>query len=233
MLRERIKRFALKHNNLLTVYRATFGKIKTALFFGIQSKELQKNGFSMIESINTALTNANANFFIDCGTLLGIIRNRKLIEYDRDMDFGIWFDDQFGPKDLDKIMHRLGFKKVSEGRFHDKVEELTYSKGVIHVDFFVHTEVNDQSWLYVFYRDVERQYPSDRHCSVIIQKRVHITGLKKLTVNNLALNIPENVEEYLASAYTEKWRIPDPQWQYTMEPGCTYVKDEYGIKEVY
>lgn len=233
MLRERLKKFALKHERLLNVYRSTFGKIKTNLYFGFQSKQLQKNGFSMIEVINDALTKANARFFIDCGTLLGIVRNNKLIEYDRDMDFGIWFDESFGPKDLDRVMQELGFKKVSEGQFHGKIEEMTYGKGVINVDFFNHTEVGDESWLYVFYRDIERTYPSNKHCSVIIQKRLHISGLKKLTLNGISLNIPENVEPYLASAYTENWRIPDPGWQYTMEPGCNYVRDEYGIKELF
>ena len=233
MLREKLKRFALKHDKLLNMYRHTFGKIKTALYFGFQSKQLQRNGFSMIEVINDALTKANARFFVDCGTLLGIIRDKKLIEYDRDMDFGIWFDDDFGPEDLDRVMNDIGFKKVSEGKFRGKTEEMTYSKGVVHVDFFNHTEVGDESWLYVFYRDIEKTYPSSKHCSVIIQKRVHIPGLKKMTINRITMNIPENVEPYLASAYTENWRIPDPAWRYTMEPGCNYVKDEFGIKEMY
>lgn len=233
MIRERLKKFALKHDNLISLYRATFGKIKTVLYFGFQSKELQKNGFSMIEVINDALTKENARFFIDCGTLLGIIRDKKLIEYDRDMDFGIWFDENFGPADLDRVMLGLGFKKVSEGRFRNKIEEMTYAKGVVHVDFFNHTEIGDESLLYVFYRDIEKTYPSDRECSVIVQHRKHITGLKTIKVGQMNLKIPENIEPYLASAYTENWRTPDPGWLYTMEPGCTYIKDEFGIKEMY
>ena len=233
MIRERLKKFAIKHNNLLSLYRATFGKIKTVLFFGFQSKELQKNGFSMIEIINNELTKEKANFFIDCGTLLGIIRDKKLIEYDRDMDFGIWFDEKFGPDDLDRVMLGLGFKKFSEGIFRGKKEEMTYSKGVIHVDFFNHTEIDGESHLYVFYRDIEKTYPSDKHCSVIMQRRIHISGLKTLNINHMSLKIPENVEPYLASAYTENWRTPDPGWLYTMEPGCTFIEDEYGLKEMY
>lgn len=233
MLRERIKKFALKHENLLSLYRASFGKIKTVLFFRFQSKELQQKGFPMIKVINDSLTEANANFFIDCGTLLGIIRDKKLISYDRDMDFGIWFDDRFGPDDLDRVMMGLGFKKFSEGIFRGKKEEMTYSKGVLHVDFFNHTEVGDESRLFVFYRDIEKTYPSDQECSVIMQRRVHITGLKPIIVSNMTLNIPENIEPYLESAYTEKWRTPDPGWLYTMEPGCTYIENEYGIKKLF
>ena len=232
MLRERIKKFAIKHERLLTVYRKTFGKIKTAFYFELQRKKLQQNGLSMIESIHSELTKANASFFIDCGTLLGIVRDNKLIKHDRDMDFGIWFDDKFRPDDLDRVMLSLGFKKVSEGIFRQKIEEITYSKGVIHVDFFNHTEEGDRSLIYLFYRDIEKQYPSNKHCSVIILKRAHITGLKTIEIDDMHLNIPENVETYLTSAYTEDWRNPNPDWLYTMEPGCTYVKNEFGFKEI-
>ena len=232
-IREKLKKFALNHNGLLTVYRATFGKLKTKLYFGMQRRSLQKNGFSMIEQIDDVLTRAGARYFVDCGTLLGMVRDNKPIEHDRDMDYGIWFDEKFGSEDLDRAMESLGFKKVSEGRFHDKAEELTYARGVIHIDFFNHTEIGNESWLYVFYRDPECTYPSKEHCSVIIQKRLHITGLKRIDVNGIKMMIPENVEPYLASAYTEDWRIPNPDWRYTMEPGCNYVKDEFGIKKEY
>ena len=233
MLREKLKRFALKHNFILTVYRHSFGKLKTKTFFGMQRKALQRDGYDIIKNLDAALSAANAQYFVDCGTLLGMFRDGKLIAYDRDMDYGIWFDDHFGENELDRTMDSLGYKKKSATFFRSEVREITYVKGVLHVDFFVHEEIGTESRLYVFYRDPEKQYPDNSKYSVIIQKRTHITGRKRVLIQGIGMYIPENTEEYLASAYTENWRVPDPNWLYTMEPGCTYVTDEYGIEKHY
>ena len=66
--REKAKKFALKHEFILNVWRATFGKIKTSLYFNSQRKALQNNGMELIRSINDALEKTDAQFFVDCGT---------------------------------------------------------------------------------------------------------------------------------------------------------------------
>ena len=199
----------------------------------MQSAALQRDGKTIIQKIDAALTNAYANYFVDCGTLLGMIRDKKLIQFDRDLDMGIWFNDSFGLPELDAAMKQVGYKKVSTSFYRGEPKEITYSKGVLHIDFFVHTEVGNESWLYVFYRNALNQYPSNKHYSLIVQKRAHIPNVKRVTIEGITMNIPENTEEYLESAYSDKWRIPDPDWRYTMEPGCTFIDNEYGIKEIY
>ncbi len=231
MLREKLKRFALKHERILSVYRNSFGKLKTKYYFNMQRKSLQSDGYDIIRKLDTVLSNADAQYFVDCGTLLGMFRDGRLIAYDLDMDFGIWFTPRFGAKELDQVMNSLGYGKKRAAFFRGEVREITYTKGFLHIDFFVHEEIGSESRLYVFYRNPEKQYPDNSHYSVIIQKRAHITGLKRVSIQGIEMNIPENTEEYLASAYTENWRIPDPDWRYTMEPGCTYVTDEYGVEK--
>lgn len=197
----------------------------------MQQTALQKCGYSIIERIDSALTSHHAQYFIDCGTLLGMFRDKRLIPYDKDMDLGIWFDESFNLDKLDLVMKQAGFKKERAFVFQNEVREITYVKGLLHIDFFVHREVGNESWIYLFYRNAQKKYPSSREYSVLVQKRAHITGIKRLTIDGISMNIPENTEEYLASTYSESWRVPDPSWHYTMEPGCTHIDDEYGIIE--
>ena len=229
--REKAKKFALKHDRILTIWRKTFGKLKTSVYFNHQKKELQKNGMGLISKINRALDKYNAKYFVDCGTLLGMVRDKKPIPYDRDIDYGIWFDDVFTPDKLDKVMKGIGLKRISRGRVDGEIQEVTYASGSIHIDFFRHSEVGNESRIYVFYRDVEVTYPSKNHYSILMQRRLHITGLKKIEIAGVGMNIPENTEPYLASIYTNNWRIPDPKWLFTMEPGCEFIKDKFGIRE--
>lgn len=233
IIREKIKKFALGHKKILLIYRASLGKLKTKYYFNFQKKALQKNGEKYIRRIDKALHDKNVEFFIDGGTLLGMVRERHLIKHDRDMDYGIYFSKSFTLEDLDKAMKSAGFKKIKAFVFRDKPYEITYGNGVTHVDFFIHDEVNEESLLYVFYRDIAADYPGDQFYSVLEMHRPAIKGLRRVNIDGLRVNIPVNYKEYLAGAYTEKWRIPDPTWSYHMEPGKVMIEGEYGILEKY
>jgi len=48
------------------------------------------------------LTENNVNYWICHGTLLGIIRDNKILSWDHDVDFAVW-EDEFSKKDIIKI----------------------------------------------------------------------------------------------------------------------------------
>ena len=60
-----LKKFALKHPVLLKTYRNTIGKLKTGVYFGVQRKVLQKNGFGIIQRITEKLEDCGAVWFVD------------------------------------------------------------------------------------------------------------------------------------------------------------------------
>ncbi len=231
MLRENLKKFALKHNWLIKSYRVTLGKIKTKYFFNMQKKALQNKGYTIISKIDDELSAKNARYFADCGTLLGLIRDNKLIEHDRDIDFGIYFSKEFTPKDLDKVMRKLKMKKVHTFYYKNKPVEFSYSDGITHIDFFRHIETKSNSLIYVFYRKLDVEYPDDKSYTVLEMHRARISELVRFKSGEVMTNIPANSEEYLASAYSENWRTPDPTWRYTSEPGLVEITTEYGIKK--
>lgn len=229
MDKTKLKKFALGHPILLKLYRATLGKLKTVLYWGLQKKFLQKNGINIIQNIFDELEKEGARVFIDFGTLLGIIRDQKLIEHDRDIDFGIYFDEQFSPEDLDRVMSKLGFKRYKYFSYNGETMEITYVNGVIHVDFFRHQEEAEGSINYSFYRNPNYNYPSNAHYTPFRVRHANIPGLKKMQMGGLTVNIPVNEFEYLESIYTKNWRIPDPHWTHLRTPGLVELKEEYGI----
>lgn len=229
MLREKLKRFALRHQGLLALYRGTFGKLKTKYYFDAQKRALQKHGLSLIAKIDEALVSEGARYFADYGTLLGLIREGKLIEHDRDIDFGIYFDDEFTPERLDGIMRGLGLRRLKVYSLRGEVQEITYARGILDVDFFRHTETGNNSLAYFFHRFVEVKYPSDSHYSAHVEETIPITGIKRTSIGGIELNIPENAEEYMADVYGNSWRTPNPNWKYTMGPNHI-LPDEYAIR---
>ncbi len=224
-----LKRIALDHPLLLKVYRSTFGKLKTGLYFGLQRKALQKKGPQTINTIAKKLDSEGAVYFAAFGTLLGMIRDNKLIPYDRDIDFAVHFDNDFTPKKLDRLLRSIGLKRIKAFYYKGKPVELTYTNGITHIDFFRLFDKGDHSLVHVFYKDVDRKYPSKNHYTVLELALAHIDGVKKTTINGITVNIPTNYEDFLASAYTENWRIPDPNWSYLNSPGKRIIEDDFGL----
>lgn len=225
----KFKKFALKHPLLLKTYRNTIGKLKTGLYFGAQRKALQKNGFEIIQRITEQLEDCGAVCFVDFGTLLGIIRDKKLIEYDRDIDFGVYFNENFKPEDLDILMKEIGLKRYRSFYLKGKLEEVTYANGIIHIDFFRHTVSKNGAVTYAFYRNPNYDYPSTKHFTALEMNNAHIKEVKKIQIGGIVVSVPVNAEEYLESVYTKGWRIPDPNWSYLSNPGLREVKDNFGI----
>ena len=231
-INEKLKRFSLQHRMLLKIYRMTFGKIKTTIYWNIQREILQKKGMHYVVEISEMLRVKNAFYFLDFGTLLGVIRDGNIIPYDRDVDFGIYFSDEFRLNDLDNIMLNMGFKKNKIFYINDEIKEISYSKGIINIDFFCHENKGDFSCTYLFKREVNKIYPTNDSYTVYLMKNGKISGIKNISINGRDVCVPQNSEEYLASVYTEKWRVPNPKWvTEKMHPNIEEIKDLYGIRK--
>ena len=63
-----------------------------------------KNFFKAIEILNIN----KINYWICHGTLLGLIRDKKLIEWDHDIDIAVW-SDKITKKEIIKIFHDENF----------------------------------------------------------------------------------------------------------------------------
>ena len=227
--RHSLKSFALKHPFLLSLYRLSFGKIKTKFFFGIQMKTLQKRGLPLIAQVVRKLESEGACVFLDCGTLLGFMRDGKPIAWDRDIDLGIYLNDQFSLSDLDTAMKELGLKKSRAFFYQDKPYELSYSNGILNVDFFNHVEHDGFSSVYSFHRFEDRSYPSPKHFTVFISDWTPIESIDYLSVDGTKLPVPSNTDAYIASHYGADWREPNPEWTYWMDNGIRELPGEFGI----
>ena len=83
-----------------------------------QSSDFSKNGFKVFELVVKNINTSNLEIWPTFGSLLGLVRNKKLLDYDNDLDFGCFFD-PFKQKDLRKKLKFLGFKRVFSGYVDD------------------------------------------------------------------------------------------------------------------
>jgi phosphorylcholine metabolism protein LicD len=130
-------------------------------------------------------------YFLLYGTLLGIYRNKKLINYDNDIDIGC-FNESFN-KNKKIIIDKL--KKKNFLVFYESNTLITFSKNKNYIDLYLFSKITFTGgrFAYLFY----------------IPKKFLIK-LKKIKFNNFDYLIPNLVEEFLTYCYGSDWKIPKP-----------------------
>lgn len=178
----------------------------------VKMEELKKEGLELIDGIEETLKEYGIVYFADFGTLLGIIRDHNFISWDNDIDYGILISDNFDWNLFEKHMNKSEFYKIRQFSLHEKIREQTYRKGDLTVDFFGHKNDEVNGVVYGFYRKNGYIYHSKHDFHVREAKFIKIEKTKREAFLGIEVNVPENAEEYLASVYSENWRIPDPNW---------------------
>lgn len=180
---------------------------------------LREVGYELISKVENTLADKGVMFFLDFGSLLGIIRDGKLIEYDRDIDYGIVISEYFTWKDLEMSLNNQGFKLIKQFSLDGNITEQTYVFNNLTVDFFCHYKDNLQSYVYEYYRKKGYIYNSKYEYHVAKVNLKTVEHLKKIKIDNINITIPSDSDKYLESAYTDKWTERNPEWCANMCPG--------------
>jgi GR25 family glycosyltransferase involved in LPS biosynthesis/mannosyltransferase OCH1-like enzyme len=139
-------------------------------------------------------------YFLACGTVLGVIRENKFIEHDEDIDLGVFASEYNQSVENEilkkfKLKHRLG--DIQTG----------YEISFIHpetdvsIDIFLHYKEKDYYWTPSFFGICDNA--KNKMC----RWKYKINSIEPIIFSNRILNIPSPIEEYLIDSYGKDWRI--------------------------
>ena len=98
-------------------------------------KDLQKYGMDILRMVDSALITNHINYFVDFGTLLGLVREKGFIKHDLDMDFGILETDSFSWDKLECLMTANKMKKIRQFVYKGIITEImclfSYEKSAV------------------------------------------------------------------------------------------------------
>ena len=231
----RIKKI-LKHNKLIVaIYMKVYGPKKEVKRVKIAKETLHKEGFRYLGEIEEVLSKANAKFFVNFGSLLGLLRSGDFISWDNDIDYGIYINQSFSWDDLAKAMNSIGMTLARQFSYNGMVTEQTYKTEKMTVDFFAHFEDDHHSYEYVYFWKKDYKYKSLDDASVCRLCMYKFEGTQKIEIKEkgIIISVPVNAEKYLASIYTDDWRTPNPNWISEKGPAWNELPDEIGHAEYY
>lgn len=180
--------------------------------------------YLMLHKVCRLLEAEGIPYVLEAGTLLGVVREDRLLPWDNDVDLTVCAD---YAKKLIKIrpkIRRLGFRsrlrsyKRNTGPFEKgqprilkvQTRKALLLKGYSLLDIFIKYKIGDTyQWTVDERRPVLKKCPADFY-----ERRV------SLPFDGARFWVPEQYRDYLAYHYGEDWTTPVKEWDYRRDDHC-------------
>jgi len=187
-------------------------------------KNNEKKAIILLKSIVKIINNLEIEYWLEGGTLLGAIRDNKLIPWDHDLDIGIKFSNENKIKELINFLKKDFY--VKKLRFPDdpKIWNLgkyrllkVYSKksylkkGDICLDIFLYYkgEVQNKGKMYKYVVWGQNAYHETKFFDTI----------DEINFYNYIFKIPSFSKEFLNNKYGADWKVPKKKWNVALDDG--------------
>jgi len=183
--------------------------------FTLQNRKIAHN---LLRNSCEILEELGIHYWLDFGTLLGLIRENKLIDWDNDMDLSIRFESE---EKIDQLISALGkhhpIKTVAPSirpgswklgkyrtikAFHQKYGFIRTDP---HLDFFTQYRGQYENQSETTYRSVIAGVNNEIPASFVDE-------LDSFNFEGHEYAIPNHAEDFLALRYGADWRTPKQYW---------------------
>lgn len=212
-----------------------FIKYKTKKKHRKMNKEVNKNGIKAIGLISRKLESIGLSSTPFFGTLLGLIRNGRIIKHDDDIDLAVMIKDD---KDWDSVclaFRDLGYNLTYSYSLNAKTTEMTFFKKHLRIDVFGCDVSKDTVLLYTYISKPDFSYPNKyfNHC---MEHKYHIAwAIKEVFLGGERINMLDLDESkiLLKQMYGDNWMVPDPSWKEQETQYETELQGVFGLLKIY
>ncbi|WP_273804029.1 LicD family protein [Providencia rettgeri] len=189
-------------------------KIKRSLYFYKRAKVLNKQKKQMLDKIHFFFNEKKLTYWLEYGTLLGAVRNNKIIPYDYDVDLSL-LQSEWNIETRNEL-GKLGFQFIREIAVNEVVYEESYNYKGITVDLF-YCSIEDN----IVNTPVFRPFKNMTWNESLVQKggfelylfKNPYNGVQEILFENKQWYIPKNASLHLISYYGNNYMIPEKNWK--------------------
>ena len=182
------------------------------------SLEQEYQALALLDGTVSIINQNKSKYFLDAGTLLGAVRDKKFIPWDHDIDLGIIYNNQIEIDKLIKLLKNkyyvraLKFKNDPDiwnlGKY--RIIKVYQKKGLLSreklcLDIFIFypstmDKTNEEVYKYGVW-DKNAFYPQSI-----------LNDFTSIKFYNKYYKIPNNPEKFLKFKYGDNWEKPDKRW---------------------
>jgi hypothetical protein len=179
--------------------------------FPLKSQGMEDR-LSRIPAIFSSLESLKLPWFCTSGTLLGLIREGSLIEFDDDLDFVVYIGTAKTPNEFEKIYAEAysSIRKIATPTTDPFLFKLKGDVGAVDI-FIAWTDKDDSIWVYPW-------CPGSLKLTQVLPAQLSMS-LKH------PIKIPATPEVCLELNYGPNWQHPDPTWRFNWEEAISLFAD--------
>jgi len=168
------------------------------------NRSFLQEGESVLHAASKVLNEIKVFHWLEFGTLLGVVRDGKLISHDTDIDFGVFLEDQ--SENIQKAFEKAGFKlvhrlEIDNGNYG--LEE-SYERDGVGVDLFYFTKTKRGMYCHLF--------PLERKNKRLVRELfTSVNEFRSINWQDLDIHIPKDAEQRLRDTYGD-YQKPDKNW---------------------
>ncbi|NQV14047.1 LicD family protein [bacterium] len=235
--KERLQFLALNETNVSVPhnYESFIKNYTRELLAGFYQKheisfdsESEKKAVRFMHDSVAVMNEAGINFWIEGGTLLGALRDQKLIPWDHDLDFGMIYKSEAQMKTLIRRLKRHFHVSVRTFPKTEKIWQLgnyrvlkifprknLLPRKALCLDLFVYYEgrlpdTDELVYKYVVW---------DRNA---FHRKEFFDTTEDLTFYGATVPVPSNPEKFIEVKYGKDWRTPVKEWNVALDDGSIY-----------
>ncbi len=188
--------------------------------------------YEILHKLGQILKNEGVPYILEAGTLLGVIRENRLLPWDNDVDITITSEWASSLLKIRSLLHQQGFRtkmryyKQDMGTLYKNTPRILkiqtrkcyFFKGESLVDIFIKYKNGDQ-----YFWAVDDKNPVIKQCPDYFYDE-QIT----YTFDGQEFLVPKEFESYLEYHYGKNWRTPIKKWDFRMDDAC--IKTELKTK---
>jgi phosphorylcholine metabolism protein LicD len=168
------------------------------------NKSFIQEGEGVLHAASKVLNEIKVFHWLEFGTLLGVVRDGKLISHDTDIDFGVFLGDR--SKDIQRAFEKAGFRlvhrlEIDNGNYG--LEE-SYELNGVGVDLFYFTKTEKGMYCHLFPFESKNK-------RLVRELSTTVNDFRVINWRDLDIHIPKEAEQRLRDTYGD-FQTPNKNW---------------------
>jgi hypothetical protein len=179
--------------------------------------DIRENATQALLSLCAILNTTDIRYYVDAGTLLGIVRDQALIPWDDDLDIAVHADDlsQLAiqlPRILDLLKDELGVEYSVDTHTSNTAFGAVAQGAIRSLKMLPSDPDSTMPMIDIFIKYIDGNNMD--YCLAsrgIRMPAIHFDSYDELTFRNQKIKLPNQHEAYLKAHYGD-WQTPKPDW---------------------